>query len=120
MIFEKRFQELMDRLDNSLACMLMGFDGINVVSVLHPDSDLDLELMGAEISVMVSQLRQASFTSQFGKARELVLNSTQTKVLLQVLTEDYFIVLVMRPEAHIGKGRFLLSLLESDLVQELE
>jgi len=109
----------MERLDHSLACMLMGFDGIQVESVIRPETDLDLELMGAEISAIVNQLRQAAFISQFGTTKEFVLRSDQTTILLSVLTIDYFLALVMGPDAHVGKGRFLLRSIESELIREL-
>lgn len=99
--------------------MLMGFDGITVVSEVAPDCSLDLELMGAELSAIVNQARQAAFVSQFGQSREFVIRSDDTTILLRVLTDDYFIVLVMGPQAHVGKGRFLLRLVEKEIVAQL-
>jgi predicted regulator of Ras-like GTPase activity (Roadblock/LC7/MglB family) len=110
---------LLKRLDNGMACMLMGFDGINVVAEQSPDSNLDLDLMGAELSAIVNQVRQAAFVSQFGQSREFVLRSETTTILLKVLTDDYFIVLVMKPDAHVGKGRFLLRMAEKEIVSQL-
>ncbi len=120
MIFEKSFNALMERLDQGLACLLMGTDGIHVVSVIKPGVELDLELMGAEISVFVNQLRKAAFASQFGQSREVVIRSSKTKVLLRVLTDDYFVALVMSAEATVGKGRFLLDLVVPEILEELE
>lgn len=119
MIFEKQFNTLIERLENSLACILMGFDGISVLSKGKPGIDLDLELMGAEISAFVNQLRHAAFIDQFGEAKELVLHCKDTTILLHILTKDYFLALVMLPEAHVGKGRFLLKIMEDEIVSEL-
>lgn len=119
MIFNSQFETLLERLENSMACMLMGFDGISVVSVAKEGMELDLEMMGAEISAFVNQLRKASFVAQFGVTREFTFRSESSTILLRVLTDDYFVALVVKPEAHIGKGRFLLSLIEEEMVKEL-
>lgn len=119
MIFREHFEALIRRMENSLACMLMGFDGIAVVSAARPGLDLDLELMGAEISAIIKQLRNAAFVQQFGKAREFVFRSNRTTILLKAITEDYFVALILNPDAHVGKGRFLLRLIEPDLLKEL-
>ena len=119
MIFKSQFEALLEKLEHSLACMLMGFDGISVVAVAKEDVELDLDLMGAEISAFVNQLRKASFVSQFGTTKEFTFSSDKSTIMLKVLTDDYFVVLVVKPEAHLGKGRFLLRLMEDELIKEL-
>lgn|GEM_PF-211987 len=119
MIFNSQFKTLLERLDNSLACMLMGFDGISVVSEAKDNTDLDLDLMGAEISSFVNQMRKASFVSQFGVPKEFTFRSETSTILLKVLTKDYFVALIVSPEAHLGKGRFLLRMMQDEFLKEL-
>ncbi len=119
MNFEQTFQKLLERLDHSLAMMLMGVDGISVVSQAKPGVTLELELMGAEISAVLSQLRHLSFVSQFGETNEFVFRSDKTTILLTMVTHDYFVALVMSPECHVGKGRHLLRMLQPELLTEL-
>lgn len=114
MIFEERFKSILDQLEGGQAIFLMGFDGISVVSVVKPGVVVDTELMGAEVSSVVNQLRQAAFTGAFGELIEFVFSSRKAKVLIRVMTENYFIAVVLGPDAYIGKARFLLRLAESD------
>lgn len=120
MNFEEKLRALLERLENSLACVLMGFDGIPLASATRPGVNLDLELMGAEASVIMNQLRQAAFTAQFGCSGEACFRSEETTILIRVLTQNYFLVLITRPEAYVGKGRFLARAIEPDLLRELE
>lgn len=119
MIFEERFQALIDRMEGSLAFILMGFDGLSIASVIKPDVDLDLELMGAEISSIVGQLRESSFISQFGMTEEFVLRSKQTTILLKVLLEEYFAAFIIKPDVPVGKARHFLHLVEPEIEKEL-
>ncbi len=45
--------------------------------------------------------------------------TTQEEEKLKVLTENYFVALVVSPEAHLGKGRFLLRMIQDELIKEL-
>ncbi|RJO63401.1 MAG: hypothetical protein C4523_20450 [Myxococcales bacterium] len=119
MIFEEIFRPLIERADEALACLLMGFDGLKVAAAAKPGVAFDLELMGAEAAAIVGQLGRASFAEQFGRTEEVVFRSAKTSILLRAVSPEYFVVLVLRPDAPVGKGRFLLSLIEPALAREL-
>lgn len=114
-IFENAFHSILDRLEGGQAALLMGFDGISVVSVIKPGAACDTELMGAEVSAIVSQLRQAAFTKQFGMLEDFTFSSSTAKVLLHVMTPDYFVAVVAAAATPIGKARFLLAQVEDEL-----
>lgn len=119
MTFEEMLQELIKKVEGSLAAMLMGLDGISVAQIAKPNAKFDLELMGAEISAIYNQIRQSSFIDQFGETNEVVLRSGKTTILLKVIVDDYAVALVMDANQAIGKGRHYLKLIEPAMKKEL-
>jgi predicted regulator of Ras-like GTPase activity (Roadblock/LC7/MglB family) len=119
-IFQERFETLLKRIDGAQAALLMGFDGISVVSIATDGVKLDMELIGAELSVQLNQLRTATFTRSFGALNEFVFTSAERTIFLKIITPDYFVALVLGPGALLGKARFLLKLAQPELAAALQ
>ena len=119
MDFNLEMQKVVESVEDSLACSLVGFDGICVGTYIKPNAVLDTELMGAELSGLLSQLRHSSTVQETGEPDEFFYSSEKCKMLLRVITPDYFVALAIGPEGLVGKARHKLRLLSAGIKDEL-
>lgn len=101
------------------AGLLMDFEGIPVESYVGPDSPFDIEVVGAEVSVLVKQIQRAAAMLEAGDTEEVSFKSDRMTTIVRVINESYFVAMTMAPGGNAGKGRFALRLLAPQLRAEL-
>jgi predicted regulator of Ras-like GTPase activity (Roadblock/LC7/MglB family) len=117
-MFAERLNRITRRIDGALALSLVAKDGIKVDSVCF-DPGLDLEGLAAE---MVSQARSISNNHrelEVGDVQQLSVTTDRVTLMVSSVTSDYYLLLVLGPDANYGRARFELRrarlLLEKDL-----
>jgi len=80
---------------------------------------VDIETVGAEVSVVVKGIQCATEMLDAGATREVSFKSDKMITLIRVVNEGYFVALTLTPDANLGKGRYLLRLLAPKLAEEL-
>lgn len=103
----------------SYAGLLMDFEGIPVDSFVGPDSPFDIEVVGAEVSVLVKQIVRAGEMLEAGGTQEVSFRSERMTTLVRIIDHNYFVALTMSPDANAGRGRYALRLLAPKLASEL-
>lgn len=103
----------------SYAGLLMDFEGIPVESYVDPASPFDIEVVGAEVSVLVKQIQRATDMLDAGATEEVSFKSDRMITLVRVIDATYFVAMTMAPGANAGKGRFALRMLAPQLRAEL-
>lgn len=119
-MFKETLRQMLERCEGSLAGVLMGFDGIAVDSYAVPDGDRDGETVGMELSHVLGQVRLASAALEAGGLEEVTIRCSRLMVVLRALSEEYFLALVMRPDANLGKARYVCRIASPDLRKNLE
>lgn len=109
----------MDRTEGANAGLLMDFEGIPVESYTREESACDVEVVGAEASVIVKAILRTGEMLDVGEMRELSFQSEQMTTLIRIINGSYFLTLTLGPEGNIGKGRFLMRVAAPALAQEL-
>jgi predicted regulator of Ras-like GTPase activity (Roadblock/LC7/MglB family) len=118
-MFKEALQRVVDGTDGGMAGLLMDFEGIPVESYSTEGSELDIEAVGAEASVLVKAIQRASEMLDAGATREVSFRSDKMVTLIRVINETYFVALALSPEGNFGKGRFLLRVTAPKLLAEL-
>jgi len=118
-MFKDVLREVVERTDGSIAGLLMGFDGIPVEQYLRADSTLDVETIGMEYSVILTQINQAAELLDAGATREISIQAERLTTVIRLLNKEYFVALTLNPHGNAGKGRFLLRTLTPKLLDEL-
>jgi len=98
---------------------LMGFDGIPVENYVKTGVKLDVESVGMEYSVILTQISKAASMLDAGAAREISIQTENMTTVIRLLNTEYFVALTMAPNGNFGKARFLLRTLTPKLVDEL-
>lgn len=119
-MFHEALQNLVEGTDGSLAGVLMDFEGIALETYIKPEAGMDIEAIGAEVSVVVKAIQRATSMLEAGETREVSFKSDRLVTLIRVINETYFIALTLSPNGNFGKGRFLLRTTAPRLLPELE
>lgn len=118
-MFKEALQGVVDGTDGGIAGLLMDFEGIPLETYAKAESAIDIETVGAEVSVVVKGIQRATEMLDAGETREVSFKSDKMITLIRVINKGYFIALTMTPNANLGKGRYLLRLLAPKLAEEL-
>ncbi len=117
-MFREALQEAVES-TQSYAGLLMDFEGIPVDSFVGSDSPFDIEVVGAEVSVLVKQILRAAEMLEAGSTEEVSFKSEKMTTIVRIIDSNYFIALTMSPESNVGKGRYALRILAPRLMSEL-
>lgn len=97
----------------------MDFEGIPVDTYVGQESPFDIEVVGAEVSVLVKQIQRAAEMLDAGGTEEVAFKSEKMTTLVRVVDSNYFLAMVVGPQANLGKARFALRVILPDLRREL-
>ena len=120
-MFKETLRTALTRLDGAQACVLMGFDGIAVDSVTADDADLpgDPRDLAVELGHHLFGLRKTAQETGQGPLEETVLRTGSLASVARVLDDHYFLLLLLGPDALVGKGRYLLRVLAPQVREQL-
>lgn len=118
-MFIERLNEISDRIDGALALALVADDGITVESY-SATSDLDLDLLAAELITQVRAIAENHKELAAGEVRQVTVATERLSVMVSSVSDSYYLVLVLAQGGNRGQARFELRrarlLLEADLV----
>lgn len=118
-MFKEALESVVEGTDGCIAGLLMDFEGIPLESYTKEGASLDIETVGAEVSVVVKAIQRATEMLDAGETREVAFKSDKMVTLIRVINKGYFIAMAMTPEGNFGKGRFLLRIAAPKLAAEL-
>ena len=107
-MFKDVLQAVVEQTEGGMAALLMGFDGISVDQYKRPDVDFNVENVGMEYSVILTQVARAAELLDAGHAREVSVQAENMITLMRLLNDEYFVAVALRPNGNLGKARFLL------------
>ena len=120
MAFLAHLEAVVNQVPGALACSVMGFDGIPVETHQSDDAvELDLQTSWVEYGNMLAQLRSATEAMRTGAVSEVAVSSEKVVTLMRLISQEYFLVLAMRPEGNYGKGRYVLRVTAPKVKAEL-
>ncbi len=120
-MFVEALKEVVDNTDGAVASLLMDVEGIPLERYIREgdDAPFDIEVVGAEFSVIVKSVQRTVDSLEAGGAKELAVQAEKVTTLIRVLTTDYFIALALDPAGNIGKARYMMRIAAPKLIEEL-
>jgi predicted regulator of Ras-like GTPase activity (Roadblock/LC7/MglB family) len=109
-MFREQLQRMVEQVDGGQACILMGFDGISLDSYVSPTAIFDVQSVGLEYSVVLSQIRKTASLLEAGAVQEIAISSERFVTLMRVLSDDYFMAMILSREGNYGKGRYVMRM----------
>jgi predicted regulator of Ras-like GTPase activity (Roadblock/LC7/MglB family) len=118
-MFRDSIRQVVENTEGAMAGLLMDLEGIPVESYSKQGTDFDIEVVGAEASVVVKAVQRAGEMLDAGGVREISFQSDKMVTLIRILNDNYFLILALDPGGNFGKGRFLLRTTAPVLASEL-
>jgi predicted regulator of Ras-like GTPase activity (Roadblock/LC7/MglB family) len=118
MPFADILKEVVNGTEGAIGALVIGVDGISV-DEYSTGSEIDLQSMSVEYSALLKEIEKGSRAAHLGSTKEVTIISEKAMIMLRRLNDEYFLVLVIRPDGNFGKGRFLLRMSVPKLAKEL-
>ena len=115
-MFRKVLAGIKNRVDGALAVSLIGLDGIAIESI--NDGEVPLDVFGAEFGGFIKSVRPNAELNT-GEVLQFALVTEKYITFLSAVTQEYFVLLVMRPDGNYGRARFELAKAKHLLRDEL-
>lgn len=116
-MFSEVLEGLVSRLEDAQGAAVVGIDGIAIEQ--SRGASIDLERVAAECTSLIKAGASTGQALEQGQAREILLQCEGAQTLLRSVTPDYFLCLILGPQALVGQARFELRKachrLENDL-----
>jgi predicted regulator of Ras-like GTPase activity (Roadblock/LC7/MglB family) len=87
----------------------MGYDGISIDEYFVEGTPFDLQLLVVEYANLLRDIRKTADLLENGIMQEVSITTDRVRVLVRVISEEFFLVLVMTADGNYGKGRYILS-----------
>jgi len=118
-MFKEPLEAIIERTDGSIGALIMGTDGIAVEKVLADGGDeANLDVAAAEFTSLIRNAQRTGSDVGLGGLTELVLSYESASVIMSLFNRDYFVVLALKPDCNLGRGRFELRKAELTLARE--
>jgi predicted regulator of Ras-like GTPase activity (Roadblock/LC7/MglB family) len=118
-MFKQALAEIVERTEGATGALIMGMDGIAVEKMFLPEGDeANMDVAAMEVTSLVRAAMRAGSNTGLGSLGELAVNFERVRILARMFSTEYFVVLAMRPEGNIGRGRYELRKAELKLARE--
>ena len=107
--FREILKDVVEAVPGSYAGTLVAKDNMPVDKYVREGADCDVETVCVEYGKIFDEIKQASQVLSLGSVEDVTITSHGTKVLLQLVTDEYFLALILMPTCNAGKARYYLK-----------
>jgi predicted regulator of Ras-like GTPase activity (Roadblock/LC7/MglB family) len=117
-MFGNKLKNAVQKTPGCHSAVLMGLDGIPV-DFFSSDEKIDIETVGMEFSVILKEVCKTIEILESGAAEELTVRTDRMTTLVRLISDEYFIALLLSPDGNLGKARYVLRILAPEIRQDL-
>lgn len=117
-MFKEKLTRVVNNVDGSIGCLLIGFDGIQIDSV-YADKELpEMSAIAIEVSNLLDKFRRMQL-HDIGEVNEVSITTGEVTALARVVADEYLLVLAMGAHADVNRGQTMLRLISPFVEQEM-
>ena len=118
-MFKETLETILAKTEGSLGALIMGADGLAVEKLFRTDgSDANLDVAAAELTSFVRSANRSGDDLGLGNLKELTLRFDQVTFIARSFNREYFLVLALRTDGNLGRGRYEMRKAELQLAKE--
>jgi predicted regulator of Ras-like GTPase activity (Roadblock/LC7/MglB family) len=118
-MFQDLLTNLLTRVEGAERVILAGIDGV-LLEASPRDPAEHAERLAAEYAAVARAAQRASATLESTNLASLVLTTSRSKLVVQMITPEYFLLVCLSPGGYAGRARFEIArardLFERELV----
>jgi predicted regulator of Ras-like GTPase activity (Roadblock/LC7/MglB family) len=118
MDFKELLAGLLERIDGSVAGFFCGIDGIGVENVVYAPG-IDAAPTEVELTTVLKTVNDVAANLRTGYVSGLILETEKMDIIIEQLSSDYFLCVLMKPDGNVGRGRIELKKLSKELRKEI-
>ena len=112
-------QSAVQRIDGALGAMFVDFQGEAVNTSSTYLSRYDLEVIGAYQGIYLDRLRELCQGNSYGTPVRFKIGFREAVFLNVILTDEYYLVLILRPGANEGVAWRVLDECRNEILREI-
>ena len=117
-MFKQLLEDLLNHVDGAEAALVVDFDGL-LIEQYSLSNDYHFEQLAADSSQLLKSSIAAAASLPDGSIKEIAIITNSLRVVFRILADSYFVALLLSESANLGKARFKLRKIQSDLEKEL-
>ena len=118
-MFKEALETIVALTGGATGALIMGTDGIAVEKVLAEEgTEANLDVAAATFTSLVKSAQRMGVETGLGDLSELVVSLRDAVIIMRLFSQDYFVVLGLKPEGNLGRGRYELRKAELQLARE--
>ena len=118
-MFKETLETILEKTEGSLGALIMGADGLPVEKwFLSDGSEANLDVAAAELTSLVRNANRSGDDLGLGSLRELMMVLDGVTFIVRLFNREYFLVLALKPDGNLGRGRYEMRKAELQLARE--
>lgn len=110
MSFKDILKSIVDNAEGGLGAVILGYDGIAIDEYIKEhDENFDVQLLAVEYTTLLKEVKRTIEVLRTGAMEEVSVTSGTTRIIVNAINDDFFVVLTMKVDGNFGKGRYLLK-----------
>jgi len=112
-------EEIARRLPECRGAAVVGLDGMPLAQIATPNGP-DLDLFAAEGATLLKQAAVSGSQEAAGVLQALVTVGERWQLVLQRVTDEYFLLLVVPRSTPLGQARYEVDRITPQILQEID
>ncbi|MFW5965993.1 MAG: hypothetical protein ACOCV2_00685 [Persicimonas sp.] len=117
-MFNQKLTRVVNNVDGTLGCMLIGFDGIPIDSVFPDEEMPQMNAVAVELSNLLDKFRRLQI-HEIGEVNEVSITLGKVTALARVVADEYLLILAVDAEADVNRGQTMLRLIAPFVEREM-
>lgn len=117
-MFKQKLTRVVNNVEGTLGCMLIGFDGIPIDSVFRNGDLPQMNAVAVELSNLLDKFRRLQF-EDVGEVNEVSLTLGSVIALARVVAGEYLLILAIDADADVNRGQTMLRLIAPFVEREM-
>lgn len=120
-IFRETLDAILQAVDGIRTILIVGVDGIIIDRDFKdgvPDPELSYELVAAEYTSLLKTSLRTAEDVETGCLQEMTILTERYLFIVRMITEEYFIMMVMNPDGNFGRARYEMKKAQIKLEKE--
>ena len=109
-MFKEKLTRVVNNVNGSIGCLLIGFDGIQIDSVYGERELPEMNAIAIEVSNLLDKFRRMKL-HDIGEVNEVSITTGEVTALARVVADEYLLVLAMDSHADVNRGQTMLRLI---------